>query len=200
MPHKLRLPSGLSYPGPFQRGRSPTVMGEKESTTIDRMWKIHCRATWFRGLIGAGYCEAVQLGQCVDALDRYDSWAAMCTYGFRSAVGGVPFRSPTPPFASFSPTSLYSFNHNCIFFTFNSRNKIQGAVPKIGQDTQNTMLYQVLTLNYVKAVTQPEQVEHDKHTYYGVLLDEERVIGVFVSFISFQAPFLGHFSDFPFLL
>ena len=64
------------------------------------------------------------------------------------------------------------------------------------------------TSNGVQVVTQPEQVEpvdafsepvvgelpyvvsasQNRHMYDGVLLDEERVIGVIVSFISFRAP------------
>jgi len=64
------------------------------------------------------------------------------------------------------------------------------------------------TSNRVQVVTQPEQVEpadafselvvgelqyvvsasQDKHIYDGVLLDEERVIGIFVIFISSQVP------------
>ena len=72
------------------------------------------------------------------------------------------------------------------------------------------------TSNRVQVVTQPEQVEpadafsepvvgelpyvvsasQDKHMYDGVLLDEERVIGLFVSFISPQVPCSGNLSDF----
>ena len=72
------------------------------------------------------------------------------------------------------------------------------------------------TANRVQVVTQPEQVEpandfsepvvgkppyvvsawQDKHMYDGVLLDEEWIIAIFVSFILFQVPFSGHFSDF----
>ena len=72
------------------------------------------------------------------------------------------------------------------------------------------------TSNRVQVATQPEQVEpadafsepvvrelpyvvsasQDKHIYDGVLLDEERVIGIFVSFISSQVPCSGNLSDF----
>jgi hypothetical protein len=49
---RLRLPPGISYPGLFQPGQPPTVLGGKERTILDRMWKIRGRATRFRGPSG----------------------------------------------------------------------------------------------------------------------------------------------------
>ena len=67
--------------GGGRRGRLWTRCGKFAVATPDSVVSV-----------GAGCYKVVQLGQCVDALDYYDSGAALCTYGFRPASGGVSFR------------------------------------------------------------------------------------------------------------
>jgi len=84
--------TGDILPGPLPAGAIADGAGGRRGRLWTGCGKFAVAQPCSLVSVGAGCYEVGQLGQCVDALDYYDSGAVVCTYGFGSASGGLSFR------------------------------------------------------------------------------------------------------------